>query len=107
MASKVSMTADEFDSLRPRLGRRMGDDTVTIAREVLVDGLPQTKVAEKHGITKQRVSDIMKRVLAVVRGIPADWQLVEVWLPPELAEQVRQMENQAKAQASGDGKDGR
>jgi hypothetical protein len=105
MASKVSMTADEFDALRPRLGHRMGEDTVTIAREVLVDGLPQTKAAEKHGITKQRVSDIVKRVLAVVRGIPADWQLVEVWLPPDLAEQVRQMEAQAKAEVSDNGKD--
>ena len=99
MASKNSMTAAEFDALIPRLGR-LTVDTVSIAREVLVDGLPQSKAAEKHGVTKQRVSDMIARVVAAANDVPRDWQRVEVWLPPHLAEQVRAMEVQAKADAA-------
>lgn len=94
-----TMTAQEFDELRPRFGR-LSLNTVELAREVLVDGKSQSDVARKHGLTRQRVSGMVSRVLAAANKIPRGWEKVEVWLPPELAEKVRKMEADAKASAS-------
>ena len=95
---KVTMTAEEFDSLGQRLGK-MTPESVAIAREVLVDGVPKFVVAQRHNITKPRVGAIVERVLAAAQDVPRDWVRVEVWLPPELARQVREMEAEARAQA--------
>ena len=94
--AKVSMTAQEFDSLVDRLGR-LTPESIAIAREVLVDGLPKARAAERHGLTQPRVLAIVERVLAAARDVPRDWVRVEVWLPPELAQQVREMEARARA----------
>ncbi len=90
------MTAKEFKALMPRL-KRMTVGNVEIARRVLVDGISQVEAATESGLTKQRVGALVKSVQAVAREIPPDWEQVEVWLPPELAEQVRQMAADAKA----------
>ena len=90
------MTAKEFKALMPRL-KRMTVGNVEIARRVLVDGISQVEAASESGLTKQRVGALVKSVQAVAREIPPDWEQVEVWLPPELAEQVRQMAADAKA----------
>ena len=94
----VTMTAQEFDELRPRLGR-LSLDTVELAREVLVNGKTQSDVAREHGLTRQRVSGMVSRVIAAANEIPRGWEKVEVWLPPALAEEVRKMEADAKAEA--------
>ncbi|WP_051242953.1 TrfB-related DNA-binding protein [Azohydromonas australica] len=96
--AKVLMTAEEFDSIGERLGR-MTAESVAIAREVLVDGVAKVTVAERHGLTKPRVGAIVERVLAAAHDVPRDWVRVEVWLPPELAQQVREMEARARARA--------
>jgi hypothetical protein len=49
---------------------------------------------------RQRVGAMVERVLAAARDVPKDWERVEVWLPPELAQQVREMEAQAKAKVA-------
>jgi len=90
------MTAKEFKALMPRL-KRMTVGNVEIARRVLVDGISQVEAASESGLTKQRVGALVKSVQAVALEIPADWVQVEVWLPPELADQVRQMAADAKA----------
>lgn len=90
------MTAKEFKALMPRL-KRMTVGNVEIARRVLVDGISQVEAASESGLTKQRVGALVKSVQAVALEIPADWVQVEVWLPPDLAEQVRQMAADAKA----------
>ncbi|WP_051242619.1 TrfB-related DNA-binding protein [Azohydromonas australica] len=95
---KVSMTAEEFDSLGERLGR-LTPESVAIAREVLVDGVSRATVAERHGLTRPRITFIVDRVLAAAHDVPRDWVRVEVWLPPELAQQVREMEAKARARA--------
>lgn len=100
--AKVSMTAEEFDSLRERLGR-MTPESIVIAREVLVDGVPKFLVAERHRLTQPRVGAIVDRVLAAAQDVPRNWERVEVWLPPELAQQVREMEAQARARAKAQG----
>lgn len=90
------MTAKEFKALMPRL-KRMTVGNVEVARRVLVDGLSQVEAANESGLTKQRVNSLVKSVQAIAREIPADWEQVEVWLPPELAAQVRQLAADAKA----------
>ncbi|MBC1154416.1 hypothetical protein FSG43_022615 [Escherichia coli] len=99
--TEVKMTPQEFDELRPRLGR-LSLDTVELAREVLVVGKTQSEVARNHGLTRQRVSGMVSRVIAAANEIPRGWEKVEVWLPPDLAEQVRGMEADAKAHAAKD-----
>ena len=95
---KASMTAQEFDALGKRLGR-MTRESVAIAREVLVDGINHVEAAKRHGLTKQRVGAMVERVLAAARDVPWNWEHVEVWLQPELAQQVREMEAQARERA--------
>ncbi|MEX3614431.1 MAG: TrfB-related DNA-binding protein [Burkholderia gladioli] len=90
------MTSAEFERIRSRLGR-LTLDTVQIARRVLVEGIPQKDVAEDAGLTKQRVSSMVNRVLAAARAIPPEWVRVEEWFPPDLAAKVRKMAADAKA----------
>jgi TrfB plasmid transcriptional repressor len=71
-------------------------DTVRLARRILVEGVPPSEIAKETGLSKQRVGAMVNRVLAVAKGIPKGWEHVEVWLPPELAAQVRQMEQDAR-----------
>lgn len=97
--SSPLMTPEEFEAVQRRLGR-MTLDTVRIAREVLVDGKAQVEVATANNLTRQRVSLAVNRIMKAAYEIPADWQKVEVWLPPVMAEQVRNMETEARQQAS-------
>ncbi|WP_053067892.1 TrfB-related DNA-binding protein [Xenorhabdus khoisanae] len=90
------MNETEFHALRPRLGR-LTPKNVEVAEQVLVHGHDQANVARTYGLTRQRVNEIVTRVLTAASEIPTGWQRVEVWLPPELARQVRQMETEAKA----------
>lgn len=93
------MTAQEFDNLGDRLGK-MTPKSMAIAREVLVNGIPRVTVAGRHKLTQARVGAIVERALSAARGIPRDWVRVELWLPPELAQQAQALAAQAKAQAS-------
>ena len=99
MASSARMTADEFEALRPRLGR-LALDTVEIARAVLVDGMKPTEAANRYDMTRQRVHGIVKRFSAAAHEVPTGWRRVEVWLPPELASQVEAMADKARADYS-------
>jgi hypothetical protein len=96
MATGPMMTAQEFDALRPRLGR-LALDTIEIARAVLVDGMKTTEAANLHNMTRQRVHGIVQRFRAAAQEVPTGWRRVEVWLPPELAQQVEAMAEEARA----------
>lgn len=96
MATENKMTAKEFKALMPRL-KRMTVGNVEIARRVLVDGITQVEAADESGLSKQRIGALVKAVRTIAQEIPAGWEHVEVWLPPELAEKVRQMAEKAKA----------
>jgi hypothetical protein len=103
MTMKASMAAQELGALGERPGR-MKPESVAIAREVLVDGISHVEAAKRHGLTKQRVGAMVERVLAAARDVPWNWERVEVWLPPELAQQVRAME--APSARAGQGRGG-
>ncbi|OIS90235.1 TrfB-related DNA-binding protein [Brucella cytisi] len=92
------LTEQQFNDARPRLGR-LSLDTLAIAREVLVDGTPQSEVARKHGLSRQRVHGMVTRVQAAINEIPQGWVRLEIWLPPELAQKVEDMAEKAKAKA--------
>jgi hypothetical protein len=96
--SNPTMTPEEFEAVQRRLGR-MTLDTVRLAREVLVDGKSQAEVATANSLSRQRVSSAVARIMKAASDVPADWQKVEVWLPPAMAEQVRTMEVEARQQA--------
>lgn len=89
------MTQAEFDALRPNLGR-MALDSIDIARLVLVDGMTQAEVATTHNMSRQRVFGILERFQKAAQAIPAGWRKVEVWLPPELADQVEAVAERAR-----------
>ena len=95
----ATMTAEEFDAVQGRLGR-MTLDTLRLAREVLVDGKSQTEVAAAYKFSRQRVNLAVQRVLKEANEVPPTWQLLEVWLPPELIARVREMEAEARQQAA-------
>lgn len=89
------MTFEDFNAVRPRLAR-LADSTIQMAFEVLVQGDSQSKVAARHKFSKQRVHLAVNRVLAEVEGVPASWQKVEVWVPAEVAVQIKEMELEAR-----------
>ncbi|MBZ5763800.1 TrfB-related DNA-binding protein (plasmid) [Xanthomonas translucens pv. translucens] len=95
---KAPMTAAEFEAIQPRLGRLSGD-TVKIARRVLVDGKSQAEIAEETGLTRQRVSKMVQRVVAAANEFPPDWERVDEWMPPELATKVRTLAAEARSNA--------
>ncbi|NPD70356.1 helix-turn-helix domain-containing protein (plasmid) [Lichenicola cladoniae] len=98
--AKTTMTQDDFDALRPSLGR-MTVDTMDVARLVLVAGVSQADAAGRYGMSRQRVYGIMKRFEAASQGWPTDWRKVEVWLPPKLAAEVEGMAEAAIAEHRG------
>nr|WP_269806239.1 TrfB-related DNA-binding protein [Pseudomonas putida] len=70
----------------------MAISTVEVAKAVLVDGQRITDVAEARGMTKQTAHAAVKRVRKILEEQGAGELVpVLVWLPPELAEQVREM----------------
>lgn len=96
MASGPTRTAEEFDALRPLVGR-LALDTVEIARAVLVDGMKTSEAASRYGMTRQRVHGIVQRFRAAAQEVPTGWRRIEIWLPPELATQVEAMAEKARA----------
>ena len=97
-ASAATMTAKEFDALKPRMAR-MTVKTIQIARDVLVSGLGLAEAGEKAGVSRQRVKLLVDRVLAVRDEAPADWVKVDIWLPPDEAEKIRALAASAKEKA--------
>ena len=100
MGSSSRMTPEEFERLRPRLGR-VSAATAAIAREVLVDGLSLTEAGQRNGLTRQRVLGIVRRVQAAASAVPNSWRRVEVWLPPQLAAEVEEMAQRARSELAG------
>jgi hypothetical protein len=95
MPTLEKMTLQEFEALRPLLGR-LALDTVDIARAVLVEGVKPADAATRNHMSRQRVHGIVQRFRAAARQVPATWRRVEVWLPPELAKQVEAIAAKAR-----------
>ncbi|ELS6583616.1 ArdK family transcriptional regulator [Salmonella enterica] len=87
------ISPEEWQRIAPAL-RTCSQVTIDMAYGVLVDGRKQVDVAKEFGRSKQTVNAAIRRVTAIFNEvIPEDEQLefVQVWLPPELAKQVKEM----------------
>ena len=90
------MSAAEFDqalTLHPRIQA----STAEAARAVLVEGLTCSAAGKKHGVTRQRVHAAVSTLHQ--DDTPQGWERRIVTLPPELMQQVLQMEHQARSKA--------
>ncbi|HCD4636645.1 TPA: ArdK family transcriptional regulator [Escherichia coli] len=87
------ISPEEWQRIAPAL-RTCSQVTIDMAYAVLVDGRKQVDVAKEFDRSKQTVNAAIRRVTAIFNEvIPEDEQLefVQVWLPPELAKQVKKM----------------
>ncbi|EAU4728401.1 ArdK family transcriptional regulator [Salmonella enterica] len=87
------ISPEEWQRIAPAL-RTCSQVTIDMAYAVLVDGRKQVDVAKDFDRSKQTVNAAIRRVTAIFNEvIPEDEQLefVQVWLPPELAKQVKEM----------------
>ncbi|ECO9045049.1 hypothetical protein FX205_22970 [Salmonella enterica] len=87
------ISPEEWQRIAPAL-RTCSQVTIDMAYAVLVDGRKQVDVAKEFDRSKQTVNAAIRRVTAIFNEvIPEDDQLefVQVWLPPELAKQVKEM----------------
>ncbi len=101
MGSKKALTVEEFDVLRPHLGRT-GEKNLIAVRRVLVDGMRQKDIAAELGLTKEAVSAMVARVWRAHLAYgtrPDGWEKVEVVLPPEMAQVVHEMAKIARTKA--------
>ncbi|MEH9753375.1 TrfB-related DNA-binding protein [Klebsiella sp. 103027] len=87
------ISPEEWQRIAPAL-RTCSQVTIDMSYAVLVDGRKQVDVAKEFDRSKQTVNAAIRRVTAIFNEvIPEDEQLefVQVWLPPELAKQVKEM----------------
>lgn len=87
------ISPEEWQRIAPAL-RTCSQVTIDMAYAVMVDGRKQVDVAKEFDRSKQTVNAAIRRVTAIFNEvIPEDEQLefVQVWLPPELAKQVKEM----------------
>ena len=87
------ISPEEWQRIAPAL-RTCSQVTIDMAYAVLVDGRKQVDVASEFDRSKQTVNAAIRRVTAIFNEvIPENEQLefVQVWLPPELAKQVKEM----------------
>lgn len=83
-------TAKQWEDMAPAL-RSLAVGTVETARAVLVEGKRPSVVARERGESRQLVNAAVKRVRTIFERQTPGLVPVLVWLPPELAEQVKQM----------------
>lgn len=85
------ISPEEWEKLLPAL-ESCSVITLKIGRAVLVEGNRQSDVARELGKTRQAVAASVKRVKEMIKPFELqDLEPVSVWLPPELAAQVRAM----------------
>lgn len=76
--------------LKPR-ARRM-------AEAVLVEGISAAEAARREGVTRESARAAAARVMREVRsagGYPVDWVTVTEVVPPEIAEEIRDVAKRA------------
>lgn len=69
------MDKREFEALDLARTTRLSPRNREVARLILVDGVPQTEAGELHGVSRQRVSQIIATVRKVEADLAADKQV--------------------------------
>lgn len=83
------MTADEFDALEKGKLRSMSRKALDLARLMYVEGKKQTEAAAALEMSPQLARHHRMRIEAVLKDQPAGWVLLQEWMPPEMAVEVR------------------
>jgi len=89
------MTEKEYEKALLFLGRT-SVRSAQVAKEILVDGKDVKAIATKHKITTQRTYQIIADFKKAAAKIPKGWVHVDLWLPPDLAKKVYELEQEAK-----------
>lgn len=93
---KLRLSEAQFSEIEARLN--LSEQTLQIARGVLVDGLRQTHFVKTLGLSKGAVSQAVHRVLSAAEDdLPDGYERVEAVLPTDKAQKVRQWSAAAKA----------
>lgn len=82
------MTAEEFELHKPKLSK-LTQQTNTLAHSILVRGLTPKEAYTELGMTKQNAYRQMKKVNALIEGMPATWVKVDEFMPDWMAVEVR------------------
>lgn len=101
MGNRKTLTAEEFEWIRPYLGR-IEEKNLSAIRRVLVDGVMQKDIAAELNLTKEAVSAMAARAWRahLEHGErPPGWVKVEVVLPPDMAQVVHEMVKIARTKA--------
>ncbi|MCW7549995.1 TrfB-related DNA-binding protein [Photorhabdus aballayi] len=82
------ISQSDWDLIYPAL-EHLSIKTIKTARDILVDGKKPSDVSKERNVTRQNVHAAVKKVTTIIdeqeiKGL----QAVNVWLPPDLAEQV-------------------
>lgn len=94
------LTPSDFDRLAART--RLSESSLRIARAVLLEGVSQTEAARREGLTRQRASEAVGRILRELRaeaGYPSSWEVITVCVPPETADRIRDLAQAAQRAA--------
>lgn len=94
---KDRMSPEQFEAVKLKLPKRMKQQSIDLAFDVLVEGVSIPQAAEKQGLTRERGRVIVNRVLAAEQEVPATWQRVDEFLPPDMARVVKRMAEEARA----------
>lgn len=94
------MEKTEFERLVHETG--LQERAIRLALRVLVDGEKPADVAQSEDVSRQLVEQAVRRVQRqqqITNGIPDNWVRVSVSLPPELADSVLWIYQQARLDA--------
>lgn len=81
---------------------KMRQKTIDAVRMVLVDGKKEVEVVALTGMKQQQVNEAVRRIEAAhaaMRGVPEDWQVITVCVPPGRVADVREIEKAAMREA--------
>ncbi|HFF5988744.1 TPA: TrfB-related DNA-binding protein [Enterobacter hormaechei] len=103
MRRKERLTPQDFDTLKDHMGSRWKAANIEAVRRVMVEGCKQKDIAADLGVTEKAVSQMVKKAYDLHQEhgtVPVGWVSVYATLPPDLAELVKTMEQQARATLS-------
>jgi hypothetical protein len=97
-----TLSEEQFELIK-KAATKMAAESHEVARLVLVEGLPQSEVAEKKGKSRQWVSELVKKFLGYAEKatlVPHGWKAGTVILPPSEWPKVREIERKARQSLS-------
>jgi len=84
MENQLRMSEEDFELAKHKLGR-LSQNTINLAKLIIVGGLKPAVAAKEVGMSRQNVSKSMLRVYAALSDTPNGWVRVECWAPSDLA----------------------